>query len=326
MLSRFLSGGTLCAVAMSLILSSVAATSAPPVAHSILHPLSFILQPLRSSLPHAQVNAVYDVPYRLSEISHILVRAKINGRGPFTFIMDSGAPAIYLAKPVAARCGVTANQDGWSVLDRMEIEGGLPLEKMPARVEEPAQLSGMNALGLSSDHIDGVLGYNLLSLFRIQLDLTRSKMIWTRTVETPVAPESETSAVSQASETPSFKRALKGVKEMNALIQTTGALFAQPHAPVSVPRGFLGLALADSAEGPRVERALPGGPAARAGLTAGDLVLKLVPASKEPVTVKDAAAIVLAAGDVRAGERVLFVLQRGPKRLKIAVTAGKEGF
>src|SRR5579859_2028789 len=179
MLFRFLNSCLLCASVLWFAPSFGGETPLSPASSDpvtgifILHPSSFILG-IGSFIPP---ESSYNVPYRLSETSHILVRAKINGHGPFTFIMDSGAPAIFLAKPIAKRCGVKANGEGWGVLGRLEIEGSLPLEKMPARIEEPAQLLGMNALGLSSDHIDGVLGYNLLSLFRIQLDLTRSKMV-----------------------------------------------------------------------------------------------------------------------------------------------------
>ena len=31
----------------------------------------------------------YQVPYRLTDTQHILVRAKINGQGPFNFIVDT---------------------------------------------------------------------------------------------------------------------------------------------------------------------------------------------------------------------------------------------
>ena len=34
----------------------------------------------------------YEVPYRLTAVKHIVVRAKINGKGPFNFILDTGRP------------------------------------------------------------------------------------------------------------------------------------------------------------------------------------------------------------------------------------------
>ena len=34
------------------------------------------------------------VPYRLTDTHHTLVRVKINGKGPFNFIVDTGCPAV----------------------------------------------------------------------------------------------------------------------------------------------------------------------------------------------------------------------------------------
>jgi len=31
----------------------------------------------------------YQIPYRLSETKHVIVRAKINGKGPYNFIVDT---------------------------------------------------------------------------------------------------------------------------------------------------------------------------------------------------------------------------------------------
>lgn len=39
------------------------------------------------------------VPFRLTDTNHILIRLKINGKGPFNFIVDTGAPAMIGARP-----------------------------------------------------------------------------------------------------------------------------------------------------------------------------------------------------------------------------------
>ncbi len=41
-----------------------------------------------------------EVPYRLTVPKHILVRAKINGKGPYNFILDTGAPALFVSTKV----------------------------------------------------------------------------------------------------------------------------------------------------------------------------------------------------------------------------------
>ena len=38
----------------------------------------------------------------------------------------------------------------------------------------------MNALGLPGASIDGILGFTILARFRLEIDLTQDRMIWTR--------------------------------------------------------------------------------------------------------------------------------------------------
>ena len=128
----------------------------------------------------APPQAVFRVPYHLTETKHLLVRAKLNGKGPFNFIIDTGAPAFFLAEDAARKVGITAGEGGWATVDRLEIEGGAVVEKVQARTEELFQIKGMNNMGLAGVRMDGVFGYNVLARFRIEIDLTRPTMTWTR--------------------------------------------------------------------------------------------------------------------------------------------------
>ncbi len=47
--------------------------------------------------PDPQIGQSFQVPYRLTDTNHFLVRVRINGKGPFNFLVDSGAPALYVA-------------------------------------------------------------------------------------------------------------------------------------------------------------------------------------------------------------------------------------
>src|SRR5437764_15111452 len=86
----------------------------------------------------------YNVPYRLTTTQHVLVRAKINGKGPFNFILDTGAPALFVAKKTAEAAGVTADKRGWATFDRFEVEGGVVVESAKGRADDLFQLEGMN--------------------------------------------------------------------------------------------------------------------------------------------------------------------------------------
>ena len=53
-----------------------------------------------------QLGQQFQVPYRLTETNHFLVRARINGKGPFNFLVDSGAPALFIATETAKKIGI----------------------------------------------------------------------------------------------------------------------------------------------------------------------------------------------------------------------------
>src|SRR5438067_12871518 len=97
----------------------------------------------------------YQVPFRLTDTKHVLIRAKINGKGPFNFILDTGAPALFVSTAAAKKLGVTPDARGWGTFDRFEIEGGVVLTKARGRIEDPFQLEGMNGRGLAGAELHG---------------------------------------------------------------------------------------------------------------------------------------------------------------------------
>src|SRR5262245_18648789 len=118
----------------------------------------------------------YEIPYKLTDTKHVLVRAKINGKGPFNMILDTGAPAVFITKPVAKKAGVDVDEKGWGTFVGFEVEGGLKAEKVKARVEDLVQIDGMYSLGLAGVELHGVIGYNMLAKFRIDYDFTADKL------------------------------------------------------------------------------------------------------------------------------------------------------
>src|SRR5262249_50595001 len=143
-------------------------------------------QPAKAK-PKAKVET-FDVPYKLTVPRHIVVRVKINKKGPFNFIVDTGAPALIVAIPVGKKAGVKRDGKGWGTIDRLESEGGLVMTKVPARVETPFQLEGMNGMGLAGLEVHGLMGYQILAQYRMEIDLTKSKMKWTKLDYKPAAP------------------------------------------------------------------------------------------------------------------------------------------
>ena len=67
---------------------------------------------LTGPLAAADPQKTYEIPYRLTDTKHVLVRAKLNGKGPFNFILDTGAPAVFIPKKVAKEVGRQARRQG----------------------------------------------------------------------------------------------------------------------------------------------------------------------------------------------------------------------
>src|SRR4051794_27402638 len=90
--------------------------------------------------PGAPPGPTYAVPYRLSPVQHVIVRMKVNGKGPFNLVLDTGAPALLLSKKVQEAVGITPDANGWATADTVDIEGGITLEKQTVRLEDIFQL------------------------------------------------------------------------------------------------------------------------------------------------------------------------------------------
>jgi hypothetical protein len=140
---------------------------------------------LRAEERPLAVGKSYQVPYKTTTPKHLVVRVKINGKGPFNFILDTGAPALIIATKIGEKAGLANGEDGWAVLEKLEIEGGPTLTKIKARVETPFQLEGMNGMGLAGLEIHGLMGYHILARYRMEIDFTRNKMTWTE-IDNPI--------------------------------------------------------------------------------------------------------------------------------------------
>lgn len=203
------------------------------------------------------------VPYRLTPTQHVLVRVKLNGQGPFNFILDTGAPAMFVMKKVAEKVGYTDAGRGWSKFDRVEIEGGVVFAPARGRVEDLFQVEGMNGMGLAGVELHGVIGYNLLAHYRIEFDFTKDKLQWTKLNFTP-PPIGGAGG-----------RGSAGLEALGTMMKFLGALMGLKANFEVEPRGFLGAQFTESDGKLAVSSVLPEGPAAKAGLQPGDIIAKV---------------------------------------------------
>ena len=277
--------------------------------HALLTALVIALPP---HFPPADVPAkpaakAYQVPYRLTNTNHVLVRAKINGKGPFNFILDTGAPALFISQGVCEKLGITADKQGWGEVPSFEIEGRVPLKNARARVETPFQLEGMNGLGLAGAELHGIIGYTVLAQFRLEFDFTRNKMSWTPLDFKPPQPEGLGRDGTPAS-----------MNAIGTVMKILGSLLGKrPDAEV-VLRGFWGLALADGADGVTVTMLLNKGPAAEAGLQVGDRITKVGGSS-----VANIAEVRIQAAKKTNAETIPLTVVRGGENKTISLRTGK---
>ena len=263
--------------------------------------------PLRADEP-AKPPKSFQVPYRLTKPKHILVRAKINGKGPYNFIVDTGAPALFVAVPVARKVGVKSDDKGWGTFDRFEIEGGVVMKKVRGRVETPPQVEGMNAMGMAGVELHGMMGYDILAHYRMEIDFTRDKMVWT-----PLDYKPKVAVVLGAK-----GGGMGGIDLLGGIMKSLGSLLGTQASPPVRLRGFLGVELKDGDENPIVVQVLADGPAGKAGLRAGDQITQV-----QGRTVTDSDDVQRFVSRVDPGDTIKLTIQRGKETKEIVVKLGE---
>lgn len=258
--------------------------------------------------PPPKTPLTYEVPYRLTDTKHVLVRVKLNGKGPFNFIIDTGAPALILTEAVAKKAG-GKTEDGWTTFDTLELEGGVKIDNARGLAIDPFQLKGMNAMGLAGVELHGMIGYNILAHYKIEYDFTATKLKWV-----PVdfkVPAPKRIAIDKNS-------GQGGLEMIGTLMQFMSAFGGiKPNYEVR-PRGFLGAEVETKGDDLVVKSVLPGSPAARAGLKAGDRI-----ETARGKSLRKPADLLEAVKKLPEGSSLKLEIKRGEDTRDITVELGK---
>ena len=123
-----------------------------------------------------------EVPFRLAGGDNplILIPAMVNDRGPYEFILDTGAGTSLVSKRLAGSLGLIATgmREGAGAGGRVQVElasldsltvGGARREPMPVAITAEVERIGA-AVGAT---IDGDIGYDFLRDYRVTIDYAK---------------------------------------------------------------------------------------------------------------------------------------------------------
>jgi hypothetical protein len=260
--------------------------------------LLLIGTPVRAETP--QVRPV-SVPFELLKTKHMVVHIKVNGKGPYRVIFDTGAPVMLLNNKIARDSGVLPKDfkpppfqlfggAGQFSIKTLQL-GDLKAADVPCVVmDHPALEEAAKVLG----PLDGIVGFPFFARYTMTLDYQARQLTFV----------------------PNGYKPPDIVKALLALMLTAGD---QPAKPVLAPAGQWGFVVhkeaGDGDAGVEVKEVLPGSAAAAGGLKAGDRLLTLDDRWTDSV-----ADCYAAAGHVPPGTPAKLVIKRAGRERELTVT------
>jgi hypothetical protein len=240
------------------------------------------------------------VPFELLPTNHMLVTAKINGKGPYRLIFDVGSPVTLLNNKTGEAARVVKadapraflfGMRGEAEVERLQV-GDLTAEDVPVLVMDHPLLKAMGQL--LGRPIDGLVGYTFFARYKTTIDYQARRMSFE-----PVAFK--------------VRNLMKDLPDRLA-----GPKVARQR--ILAPGGLWGLNVDEPADGVAaagvpIRAVLPGSPAAEAGLKPGDVLTTLD--GRWTASVADAYA---AAALAPSGRAVPVVVLRDGRELALAVT------
>jgi len=245
------------------------------------------------------------VPFELLSSRHMAVQVKLNGKGPYRLVFDTGAPTNLINNKIAKDSGVLdpkAKKPPFTLFGAMgakEIKtleiGEAKLEKIQTMViDHPTVQAISEALG----PIDGIIGFPFFARYKMTVDYQKKELTLTPNGYVP------------------------GDYMQDLMNKMMNASNESKEPKVVGAAGLWGVELAkekdDEEAGVVVKQVHTGGAAAAAGLKSGDRVLVID--GRWTDTIPDA---FLAASFVKPGKSAALTVKRDGKDVKLAVKPAK---
>jgi membrane-associated protease RseP (regulator of RpoE activity) len=199
------------------------------------------------------------VPLEILASKHLAVQVKVNGKGPYRLIFDTGAPMVLLSNKAANESGVVPKDAGEPLFTMFGAKGQFPADKFDVGGATVAKMQvivmdhpTVALLAKAVGPIDGIVGYPFFARYKTTIDYQAKQLTL---VPTDYEPEDVLETM------------------LNKL------LTARRSPPVLAAAGQWGLAVTkkqdDEAPGVTIAEVRPGSAAAAAGLKVGDRLLTI---------------------------------------------------
>ena len=242
------------------------------------------------------------VPFETLPSGHMTVMVKLNGKGPYKLIFDTGAPTLLLNNRIAKEADLLKNAKkplfapfgamGEVTIPTLEV-GDVKAEKVPAMVmDHPTVEAISTASKKEAGPIDGIVGFPFFARYKMTLDYRAKTMTF---VPNGYNPPNVTEAMMAAL----LKNADGAVKILAPAAQW-GMICDQGEK--------------DEDPGVTVKEVMPGSAAEKAGLKKGDRVLTID--GRWTDSLPD---LYTAAGYIKPGKAAPVVIKRDGKEMELQV-------
>ncbi len=231
------------------------------------------------------------VPITLLKSRHFTVPVKVNGEGPFALIFDTGAPITLINNKVARAAGLS--KDKRNVLRQAKAKtlqvGTLEARDVPVTIMDHPTVSLVSkVLG----PVDGIVGFSFFARYKVTIDYQAKQLTFVPTKYQPADLMAKMMSMT-----------LFGSKDGKKVVASAGVWGFQ-----------VGKKGGDEAAGVDVTTVVVGGPAAAAGLKAGDRLLTLHGRWTDSVV-----DTFRAASEVRPGTAARIGIRRDGKEMELTV-------
>jgi PDZ domain/Aspartyl protease len=126
------------------------------------------------------------VPFEMLPTNHMLVRARINDKGPYLLVFDLGAPITLLGNTVSEAAGVVKASAprsflfamrGEATADKLQV-GNLTVAKLPVLVFDHPVLKTLGRM--TGRPIDGIMGFTFFARYKTTIDYQAHQMTFER--------------------------------------------------------------------------------------------------------------------------------------------------